>query len=204
MKGKILNAVWFILIVFHTLMHMLQKKMLICSTFAHLAEENMTSGFSKKLSRWWKLLLSYMLSAPHDEAFSYYSHISCCGYQIHGRRGWVMAVIRPESFFLNPCSSTFWGPLRTLCSPLSQVCPEWKINKTPRDGSEFNKDSDLEECHVFIPVLFFFSFLLIQHYLRGVLAHSSANAEHIRPLFTLSTADLYIRWNHTPRGQIYV
>lgn len=79
------------------------------------------------------------------------------------RQGWVMAVIRPESFLLNPCSSTFWGPLRTLCSPLSQVCPEWKINNTPRDGSEFNKDSDLEECHVFFPVLGCFSYLLIQH-----------------------------------------
>lgn len=135
-------------------MQMLQKwEMLIYSTSGHLAEKNMTSGFSEKFSLWWKLLLSYMLSAPHDEAFSYYSHISSGGYQIHGRRGWVMAVIRPESFFLNPCSSTFWGPFRTLCSPLSQVCPEWKINNTPRDGSEFNKDSDLEECHVFVPVL---------------------------------------------------
>lgn len=29
----------------------------------------MTSGLGEKLSRWVKLLLSYMLSVPHDEAF---------------------------------------------------------------------------------------------------------------------------------------
>lgn len=132
---------------------------------------------------WWKLLLSYTLSAPHDEPFSYYSHISSSGYQIHGRRGWVMAVIRLESFFLNPCSSTFWGPLRTLCSPLSRVCPEWKINNTPHDGSEFNKDSNLEECHVCFPALgvfFFFFYLLIQH--RGIWEDSKLTA--VQPLNT--------------------
>lgn len=173
-------------------------EMVICSTFSHLADDG-----------WWKLLLSYTLSAPHDEPFSYYSHISSSGYQIHGRRGWVMAVIRLESFFLNPCSSTFWGPLRTLCSPLSRVCPEWKINNTPHDGSEFNKDSNLEECHVCFPALgvFFFFFLpsnSTQGYLRGLKAHSSATAEHTRPLFTLCTTDLYIRCKQTSCGLMYI
>lgn len=186
---------------------MLQKReMLIYSTFGHLAERNMTSGFSKKLSLWWKLLLSYMLSAPHDESFSYYSHISSGGYQIHGRRGWVMAVIRPKSFFLNPCSSTFWGPFRTLCSPLSQVCPEWKINNTRLDGSEFNKDPDLEECHVFIPVLGCFSYLLIQH--RAVWEELKLTAVQ-----TLNTSALCLHWAPTiyicsattpPRWQICI
>lgn len=169
-------------------MQMLQKsEMLIYSTFGHLAEKNMTSGFSKKFSLWWKLLLSYMLSAPHDEAFSYYSHISSSGYQIHGRRGWVMAVIRPESFFLNPCSSTFWGPFRTLCSPLSQPCPEWKINNTPWDGSGFNKDLDLEECHVFTPDLGCFPYLLIQH--RAVWEEFKLTAVHM-----LNTSALCLHW----------
>lgn len=48
----------------------------------------MTSGLGEKLSRWVKLLLSYMLSVLHDEAYFiyiyYYSHISSAGYQIHG------------------------------------------------------------------------------------------------------------------------